>query len=82
MHSNLVVDGTHDWETAEAKGPLAKDHAYLENHNTIGLSGVEGSLWSCGQYLYPAATHTHTHTHSALITNSLTAVYSRQKMWR
>lgn len=60
MHSNLVIDGTCDWETVEAESPPAKDLAYLENQNTIGWSGVEGWLWSCGHYLYPAATHTFT----------------------
>ncbi len=26
MQSNGVVDGTEDWETVEAEGPLAEDH--------------------------------------------------------
>lgn len=35
---------------------------YLEDHNTIGFSGHEGSSWSCGRYLSLAA---HRHTNPA-----------------
>lgn len=49
---------------------LFSNTGFMEDHNTIGFLGGDGSPWSCGHYLSPVAEHAHTqtgaHTHSTV----------------